>query len=96
LLLDTIHRWLVQVQVPHLRLGNLRLRLIKIGGWVRRRLDCITLHLASSNAGEPLWRLLATIHVFLAAALERIASICRQSMRSWSSGRASYHAQLRA
>jgi hypothetical protein len=44
-----------------MQLDSLRLRLIKIGGWVRetpQRL-ALTLHLASSHPGEPLWRLLA-------------------------------------
>jgi Transposase DDE domain group 1 len=59
-LLDTIRRWLEQRQVPHLQLGTLRLRLIKIGGWIRQRLEGISLHLASSHPGEPLWQLLAT------------------------------------
>jgi hypothetical protein len=59
-LLDTIRRWLARLQVPHLQLGTLRLRLIKIGGWVRQHLDTITLHLASSHPGETLWYLLAT------------------------------------
>jgi len=58
-LLDTIRRWLEQRQVPHIQLGTLRLRLIKIGGWVRQHLDRVTLHLASSHPGEPLWHLLA-------------------------------------
>jgi hypothetical protein len=59
-LLDTIRRWLARLQVPHLQLGTLRLRLIKIGGWVRTRLDGLSLHLASSHPGEALWHLLAT------------------------------------
>lgn len=59
-LLDTIRRWLAQLHEPHLQLSTLRLRLIKIGGWVRQMLDGIRLHLASSHPGEPLWRLLAT------------------------------------
>lgn len=59
-LLDTIRRWLAQLQVPHLQLGTLRLRLIKIGGWVRQRLGVLHLHLASSHPSEPLWHLLAT------------------------------------
>jgi hypothetical protein len=59
-LLDTIRRWLAGLQVPHLQLGTLRLRLIKIGGWVRQRLQGISLHLASSHPGEHLWHLLAT------------------------------------
>jgi hypothetical protein len=58
-LLDTLRRWLAQLHVPHLQLGTLRLRLIKIGGWLRRRLDGLALHLASSHPGEPLWHLLA-------------------------------------
>ena len=59
-LLDTIRRWLARLQLPHLQLGTLRLRLIKIGGWVRQHLERVTLHLASSHPGEPLWQLLAT------------------------------------
>jgi hypothetical protein len=41
-------------------LDTLRLRLIKIGGWVRRCLDGLSLHLASSHPGAALWHLLAT------------------------------------
>jgi Transposase DDE domain group 1 len=59
-LLDAIRRWLEARQVPHLQLGTLRLRLIKIGGWVHQRLGTVTLHLASSHPGEPLWHSLAT------------------------------------
>jgi hypothetical protein len=58
-LLDTVRRWLPQAVVPHLQLSTLRLRLIKIGGWVRHRLEVFSLHLASSHPGEPLWLLLA-------------------------------------
>jgi len=58
-LLDTIRRWLAHLHVPHLQLGTLRLRLIKIGGWVRQRVDAVSLHLASSHPSEPLWYLLA-------------------------------------
>lgn len=59
-LLDTVRRWLARLRVPHLQLGTLRLRLIKIGGWVRHQLGVVRLHLASSHPGEPLWHLLAT------------------------------------
>jgi hypothetical protein len=59
-LLDTVRRWLTRLQLPHLQLGTLRLRLIKIGGWLRSRIEGLTLHLASSHPGEPLWRLLAS------------------------------------
>jgi Transposase DDE domain group 1 len=59
-LLDAIRRWLIHLHVPYLQLGTLRLRLLKIGRWVRQRLDSVTLHLASSHPGEPLWILLAT------------------------------------
>jgi hypothetical protein len=59
-LLDTIRRWLSRLHVPHLQLGTLRLRLIKIGGWIRQRLEVVSLHLASSHPAEPLWHLLAT------------------------------------
>jgi Transposase DDE domain group 1 len=57
-LLDTVRRWLTRLQLPHLQLGTLRL--ITIGGWVRSRIEGLTLHLASSHPCEPLWRLLAS------------------------------------
>jgi Transposase DDE domain group 1 len=59
-LLDTIRRWLARLRVSHLQLGTLRLRLLKIGGWVRQHLGAVSLHLASSHPAEPLWYLLAT------------------------------------
>jgi hypothetical protein len=59
-LLDTIRRWLARLRVSHLQLGTLRLHLLKIGGWVRQHLGAVSLHLASSHPGEPLWDLLAT------------------------------------
>jgi len=52
-------RWR-SLHVPHLQLATLRLRLIKIGGWVRHRLDALSLHLASSHPGGPFWYLVAT------------------------------------
>jgi DDE family transposase len=55
----TIRRWLAEAKVARMQLDTLRLRLLKIGGWVRQRLDSIRLHLASSHPGEPLWHLLA-------------------------------------
>jgi hypothetical protein len=62
-LLDTLRRWLMERRVPRMEPGTLwvtlRLQLLKIGGWVRQRLDAIHLHLASSHPGEPLWHLLA-------------------------------------
>jgi hypothetical protein len=58
-LLDTLRRWLSLVQVPRMQLDTLRLRLIKIGGWVRERLTRVRLHLASSHPSEDWWRRLA-------------------------------------
>jgi hypothetical protein len=58
-LLDTLRRALVQAGVARLQLDTLRLRLIKIGGWVRQHAGTLSLHLASSHPGEPLWHLLA-------------------------------------
>jgi len=57
-LLDTLRRWLRQLGIAPLRLDTLRLRLLKIGGWVRHQVDGFRLHLASSHPAEPLWRLL--------------------------------------
>lgn len=59
-LLDTLRRWLTDLGLARLQLDTLRLRLIKIAGWVRQRLDHIRVHLASSHPGEPLWRVLAS------------------------------------
>jgi hypothetical protein len=58
-LLDTVRRWLTTSHVARMQLDTLRLHLIKIGGWVRQRLDGLHLHLASSHPGEPLWAILA-------------------------------------
>jgi hypothetical protein len=58
-LLDTLRRALVQAGVARLQLDTLRLRLVKIGGWVRQHAGTLSLHLASSHPGEPLWHLLA-------------------------------------
>jgi hypothetical protein len=59
--LDTLRRFLLQAGIARLQLDTLRLRLIKIGGWVREQTQTLTLslHLASSHPGEPLWHLLA-------------------------------------
>jgi hypothetical protein len=59
-LLDTLRRWLMAVQVARMTLDTLRLRLIKIGGWVRQRQDRVRLRLASSHPSEGWWHLLAT------------------------------------
>ncbi|CAN5626462.1 IS1380 family transposase [soil metagenome] len=59
-LLDTLRRWLGRRGVPRMQLDTLRLRLIKIGGWVRQLTNRVRIHLASSHPGQPLWHLLAT------------------------------------
>jgi hypothetical protein len=58
-LLDTLRRLLLQARVARMQLDTLRLRLIKIGGWLREQALTLSLHLASSHPGEPLWHLLA-------------------------------------
>jgi hypothetical protein len=64
-LLDTLRRSLMAAGMARLQLDTLRLRLIKIGGWVREHLPGLPglpglhLHLASSHPGEPLWQMLA-------------------------------------
>jgi hypothetical protein len=64
-LLDTLRRWLAaaQPEVAHLQLDTLRLRVLKIGGWVREVADRygpdLCLHLSSHHPGAALWRLLA-------------------------------------
>jgi len=61
-LLDTVRRWLVAAKVARMTLATLRLRLLKIGGWVREWPHRVRLRLASSHPGEPWWRVLATRH----------------------------------
>jgi hypothetical protein len=58
-LLDTLRRYLTGAGTPRMQLDTLRLRVIKIGGWVRQHQQTLQLHLASSHPGEPLWHLLA-------------------------------------
>jgi hypothetical protein len=62
-LLDMLRRLLIQAGVARMQLDALRLRLIKIGGWVREHVreqaHALALHLASSHPGEPLWHVLA-------------------------------------
>lgn len=61
-LLDTLRRWLGAAQVARMTLATLRLRLLKIGGWVRECADRVRVRLASSHPGEGWWRALATHH----------------------------------
>jgi len=62
-LLDTLRRHLIRAGVARMQLDSLRLRLLKIGGWLRAALvgprHRYALHLASSHPGQPLWELLA-------------------------------------
>jgi hypothetical protein len=58
-LLDTLRRALMAAGTARMQLDTLRIREIKIGGWVREQLQTLQLHLASSHPGEPLWHLLA-------------------------------------
>lgn len=58
-LLDTLRRLLIQAGIARMQLDTLRLRLIKIGGWLREQAQKLSLHLASSHPGEPFWHLLA-------------------------------------
>jgi hypothetical protein len=58
-LLDTLRRWLMAAGMARIQLDTLRLRLLKIGGWVRELASVVRLHLASSHPGRPLWDLLA-------------------------------------
>ncbi len=61
-LLDTLRRWLRVVEVARMTLETVRLRLLKIGGWVRERRDCVRLRLATSHPSETWWRALAAHH----------------------------------
>jgi Transposase DDE domain group 1 len=58
-LLDTVRRWLARLQVPHLQLGTLRLRLIKIGarsGSVWRRSPSIWPAVIRASTSGTSWR----------------------------------------
>ena len=57
-LLDTVRRWLTARGVARMQLETLRLRLLKVGGWVRQRHDRVRVRLASSHPSEALWRVL--------------------------------------
>ncbi|MDP8936316.1 MAG: IS1380 family transposase [Actinomycetota bacterium] len=62
-LLDQLRRWLLAAQAARLQLDTLRLRVIKIGGWVREStrfaIPDVCVHLSSHHPGRPLWLLLA-------------------------------------
>jgi hypothetical protein len=62
-LLDQLQRWLRSAQTPRLQFDTLRLRVIKIGGWVRERffphIPDVCVHLSSHHPGRDLWLRLA-------------------------------------
>lgn len=58
-LLHTLRRWLTRAGIARMTLATLRLRLIKIGGWVREQVHRVRLRLASSHPSEGWWRALA-------------------------------------
>jgi len=62
-LLDQLRRWLLSAQAARLQLDTLRLRVIKIGGWIRERTNFaipdVCVHLSSHHPGLALWLLLA-------------------------------------
>lgn len=58
-LLDTIRHWLVRAKVARMTLETVRLRLLKIGGWVREYQSKGRLRLASSHPNEAWWHALA-------------------------------------
>ncbi len=58
-LLDTVRRWLRAVGVARMQLATLRLRLLKVGGWVRQQRDRVRVRLATSHPSEALWHRLA-------------------------------------
>jgi hypothetical protein len=62
-LLDQLRRWLLSAQAPRLQFDTLRLRVIKIGGWVREStrfaIPDVCVHLSSHHPGRDLWPLLA-------------------------------------
>jgi hypothetical protein len=61
-LLDTVRRWSHQIGVTQMTLATVRIRLLKIGGWVRQRRDHVRVRLATSHPSEGWWCALATRH----------------------------------
>lgn len=61
-LLATLRRWLQAAAIPRMTLETLRLRLIKIGGWVREHHHRVRLRLATSHPSELWWHALAATH----------------------------------
>lgn len=59
-LLDTLRRWSHHLGVARMTLMTLRLRLLKIAGWVHQRQHRVRLRLATSHPSEAWWRALAT------------------------------------
>jgi hypothetical protein len=61
-LLDQLRRWSLAAQAARLQLDTFRLRVIKIGGWVRECTDFgtpeVCVHLSSHHPGRALWLLL--------------------------------------
>jgi hypothetical protein len=64
-LLDQLRRWLLSAQAARLQFDTLRLRVIKIGGWVREStrfaIPEVCVHLSSHHPGLSLWLLLARV-----------------------------------
>ncbi len=60
-LLDTLRRPLVAAGEEPMQLDTVRLRLVKIGGWVRQQAAKVSLHLAASHPGQSLWVILAAM-----------------------------------
>lgn len=58
-LLGTIRHWLVGAQVARMTLETIRLRLLKIGGWVREDRTKVRVRLSSHHPGEGWWHALA-------------------------------------
>lgn len=59
-LLDALRRRVLAQDVARMTLETLRLRLLKIGGWVRERNQDVRMRLATSHPNEDWWHLLAT------------------------------------
>jgi hypothetical protein len=61
-LLDQLRRWALTAQAARLQLDTFRLRVIRIGGWVRECTDFgtpdVCVHLSSHHPGRALWLLL--------------------------------------
>lgn len=63
-LMDSLRKYLIQMQVPRMQMDTLRLWVLKIGAVVKLQPAAMTLHLSSHHPGQALWAALMAHPVF--------------------------------